>query len=61
MSQLDSATVRHLLAAERALEQARKSMRLAERRPDGPDLDKAWDAMETLSLIVQAERLERDE
>lgn len=56
----ETATVRHLLAAERALVRARRSMRLADQCSDGPDLAEATRALEKVSLILQAERLERE-
>lgn len=56
-----SAITRHLLAAERALEQVRRSMALAEARPNGPDLSAAWDAQETVSLVLQGERFQAED
>lgn len=56
-----SATTRHLLAAERALERVRRSMALAEHRSGELDLSAAWDAMGTLSLVIQAERFEAED
>lgn len=55
-----SAVVRHLLAAERALARARRSMDLAEQRSE-LDLSEAWRAMDTISLVVQAERFQAED
>jgi hypothetical protein len=57
----ESAATRHLLAAEKALQRARRSMELAEQKSPEIDLGVAWRGYEELSLGLQAERMQQED